>query len=193
MKELLHVASPWWVNLLIFVPLAVFLWFRKHRLKLSSMQLWGGTVFGAAFGFVEAAVVVYLRAALGFLPGFLGTFAGLIKKPFTVYHQEEVLKNLPPSLLTVEIAREGATIIMLISVALLAASRFRERSAMFLWVFATWDIAYYLGLWLTVRWPPALSTPDVLFLIPVPWYGPVWFPLLASGLTMIAIALGRGK
>jgi len=35
---------------------------------------------------------------------------------------------------------------------------------------------------------------DVLFLIPVPWVAQVWFPLLVSALTVLAIALsGAGK
>lgn len=29
-------------------------------------------------------------------------------------------------------------------------------------------------------WPPSLDTPDLLFLIPVPWVGPVWSPVAIS-------------
>jgi len=81
--------------------------------------------------------------------------------------------------------------IMLLSVALLAADSLRERCAVFLWAFAIWDIFYYAGLWATVRWPSSLLTPDVLFLIPVPWVAQVWFPLLVSALTMIAVVFAR--
>jgi hypothetical protein len=80
---------------------------------------------------------------------------------------------------------------MLVSVALLSGPRFRERGASFLWVFAIWDIAYYAGLWVTVRWPSSLKDLDVLFLIPVPWISQVWFPLLVSALTLLAVALAR--
>jgi len=79
--------------------------------------------------------------------------------------------------------------IMLVSVALLAASSTSARWAAFLWIFALWDIAYYAGLWATVRWPSSLTDLDVLFLIPVPWVAQVWFPLLVSALTVLAIAL----
>jgi hypothetical protein len=80
---------------------------------------------------------------------------------------------------------------MLISVALLSVKSFRERSAIFLWCFAIWDICYYLGLYLTVGWPPSLLSPDVLFLIPVPWLAQVWFPILVSALTMLAVVAVR--
>jgi hypothetical protein len=87
--------------------------------------------------------------------------------------------------------REGATIVMLVAIALLAASRARERWAIFLWTFALWDISYYAGLWATIRWPTSLKDLDVLFLIPVPWVAQVWFPLLVSGLTLITVGLSR--
>jgi hypothetical protein len=102
-----------------------------------------------------------------------------------------LLSQFPQSLLTIEIYREAATIIMLAAVALLAASRASGRWAAFLWVFALWDITYYAGLWATVRWPASLTDLDVLFLIPVPWIAQVWFPLLVSALTILAIALSR--
>jgi hypothetical protein len=34
--------------------------------------------------------------------------------------------------------------------------------------FAFWDIFYYVGLWLMIRWSPSLLTEDVLFPIPTP-------------------------
>jgi hypothetical protein len=83
--------------------------------------------------------------------------------------------------------------VMLISVTLLTVSRASARWAAFLWLFALWDIAYYAGLWATVRWPASLTDLDVLFLIPVPWIAQVWFPLLVSGLTLVAIAVSAGR
>jgi hypothetical protein len=82
--------------------------------------------------------------------------------------------------------------IMLVAVSLLSATSRRERCAAFLWTFAAWDICYYAALWGTVGWPPSLSAPDVLFLIPVPWLAPVWFPLLVSTLVMTAVLLAKG-
>ena len=77
--------------------------------------------------------------------------------------------------------------LMLAALAWLAAKRARERWAVFLWTFATWDAFYYLFLFLTIHWPPTLATTDILFLIPSPWYASVWFPLLIDTLILIVI------
>ena len=45
-----------------------------------------------------------------------------------------------------------------------------------------WDATYYLGLEILAQWPASLVTQDVYFLLPVPWGGPVWVPLLADAL-----------
>ncbi len=79
--------------------------------------------------------------------------------------------------------------VMLGCVALLAGAGAKERWGAFLWAFAAWDITYYVGLWATLRWPSSLKDYDVLFLIPVPWVAQVWFPLLVSSLTLLAVAV----
>lgn len=168
-------AEPWWVNLLIAVPFLAWWLSRKDGLSITKKTLLIALVFGAAFGFVEASVVVYLRAAIGLSAN--------------IYQQAQVLANLPQNLVIVEIFREAATMLMLLSVAFLAAKGRRERWALFLWTFAVWDIFYYMGLFATIRWPSSLFSPDVLFLIPVPWLAQVWFPLLVSALTIGAVLL----
>jgi len=186
-------ATPWWVNLLLLVPLAAYGAWRRQGLALKASTLLTTAVFGSAFGFLEAAVVVYLRAASGLLPGYAGTLADVRQLAKGVYQQPQSLPQLPQSLLTLELLREAATMIMLVAVALLSATSRRERCAAFLWTFAAWDICYYAALCATVRWPPSLSAPDVLFLIPVSWLAPVWFPLLVSTLAIAAVLLTRGK
>ena len=83
--------------------------------------------------------------------------------------------------------------VMLISVALLTPVTGKSRVAIFLWAFAIWDIVYYASLWATIRWPQSIRDGDVLFLIPEPWFAPVWFPLLVSALTLVAILLTRSS
>lgn len=180
-------AQPWWVNVLVLIPLVIYFVWRKQGLAISKQVLIVAGLFGIAFGFVEAAVVVYLRAAVGLLPGYGGTLADVANNTSDIYQQAQILAELPKSLMTVEFLREAATMIMLVCVAVLAVRQRRERWAIFLWAFAAWDIFYYVGLWATVRWPSSLLTPDVLFLIPVPWYSQVWFPILVSTLCMIAV------
>lgn len=183
----MHWAQPWWVNLLILIPPLAFWLCRKEGLSLPRRQLLWLALFAVAFGFVEAAVVVYLRAATGLLPAYHGTLADVRHASPEFYQQAQALQDFPQSLLTVEVLREAATILMLIAVALLAAHSVRARSVAFLWAFAIWDITYYAGLWATVRWPGSLTDLDVLFLIPVPWVAGVWFPLLVSTLTVAAV------
>jgi hypothetical protein len=188
MEKLQVWAQPWWVNMLVLIPFATYFTFRRKVQPLNWRQLTASAAFAAAFGFVEAAVVVYLRAAMGLLPGYRGSLSDL-RHSSQNYEQAASLSQFPQSLLTIEGYREAATMVMLVSVALLAASKASSRWAAFLWVFALWDIAYYTGLWAIVRWPDSLTNLDVLFLIPVPWIAQVWFPLLVSGLTVLAIAL----
>lgn len=69
---------------------------------------------------------------------------------------------------------------MIGSVGWLAGWGALERIAWTAVVFGTWDIAYYLGLWLVIGWPPSPAAWDVLFLIPIPWVGPVWAPIVVS-------------
>jgi len=192
MERLQLWAQPWWVNSLALIPLATYFTLRHKGPLLSGTRLLITAIFATAFGFVEAAVVVYLRAAVGLLPGYAESLSA-IRHSSQGYVQATSLSQFPQSLLTIEVYREAATIIMLVSVALLAASKRSSRWAAFLWIFALWDIAYYAGLWATVRWPASLTDLDVLFLIPVPWVARVWFPLLVSALTALAIAWPSAK
>ena len=56
-------AHPWWVNLVLLVPALSYLGWRRKGLLLSWRKLSVLALFGVAFGFVEAVVVVYLRTA----------------------------------------------------------------------------------------------------------------------------------
>jgi len=114
---------------------------------------------------VESAVVVYLRA--------LHTGAALLS----------VLEyQLPMRLLGIEVAREAATLVMLITVAAIAGggNGAWEGLLYFALMFGVWDIFYYVWLFVFIGWPPSLFTWDILFLIPVPWLGPVIAPVIVS-------------
>lgn len=170
-------AEPWWVNLAVLVPLLTLYGWRRTGLAITRRTLAVAGAFGVAFGFVEAAVVAYLRVAIGVIPW----GGGVVEDP-------PPLQQIPQQLLGIEVVREAATIVMLVSVALLGARRARERWAMFLYVFAVWDLAYYAGLRLAIGWPRSLLADDILFLIPVPWMSDVWYPVLVSSLSVLAVA-----
>jgi hypothetical protein len=181
-------AHPWGVNLLVLIPLAAAYSLQKAGRLLGGPQLVVIAFFAVAFGFVEASVVVYLRAATGLLPGYTGSLAD-VRRLQEIYQPTKSINQIPQSLATIEVCREAATMIMLVALSVLAASTTRQRWAAFLWAFAFWDLSYYAGLWATIRWPMSFMDLDVLFLIPVPWIAQVWFPILVSLLTLLVIAL----
>jgi hypothetical protein len=125
-------------------------------------QLWKRigwmAAYAVAMGYLEAAVVVYLRGLLNItnatvnLHGYMG----------------------------VEIGREAATVVMLVAVGWLAGRAWRERAAYFALAFGIWDVMYYVFLKVLIAWPGSFLSPDVLFLIPVRWTGPVLAPVLIS-------------
>ena len=125
-------------------------------------------IFGIAMGFLEAIVVVYLRE-IYYPQGF-----------------EFPLNTFSPEMLSIEWIREISTIIMLITIGIIAGKNFLQKLSFFLYTFAIWDIFYYVALKLFLNWPPSLLTWDILFLIPVPWVGPVLAPIICS-LTMILL------
>ncbi len=184
-------AHPWWVNLLIAVPWISYVFWQREPISITRAQLFTSALFAASFGVVEGTVVVYLRAVLGALAGYGASLSGVAR--FSEVLNRAILEPtaLPASLLKVEMYREVATILVLVSVALLAAPNRQGRWAIFLWTFAIWDVAYYAALCVTIRWPSSLTDTDVLFLIPVPWISPVWFPLVVSTLCVAVVLLSR--
>jgi len=138
-------------------------------------------LFGISFGYVEAAVVVYLRAIHNPIRARLHPERGP-NDLFPLITSRE-LGNAGPEnerRLAIEIGREAATMFMLGAVALAAARNLHQWIAAFAIVFGVWDIAFYAFLKLFIHWPESLSTWDILFLIPLPWVGPVWAPLLVA-------------
>jgi hypothetical protein len=138
----------------------------------------GLILFAVAFGYVEAAVVVYLRhiyAPLrqavypGFAPGDL----------FPLIPREQIPAGLL-RMVAIEVGRELATLLMLAGAGVLAARRRGQWMAGFAVSFGVWDIAFYVFLKLFLDWPASLLTWDLLFLIPVPWAGPVLAPVIVS-------------
>ena len=100
------------------------------------------------------------------------------------------LAPIPPDLLRVELLREAATLLLLLAAAWLAAKEPLRRFAAFAFAFGVWDIAYYVTLKAVLGWPASLLDWDILFLLPLPWVGPVLSPLLvAFALVLVGWAL----
>jgi hypothetical protein len=119
-------------------------------------------LFGIAFAFVEASIVVYLRA---------------------LYYPEGLsfpVKMISQRHLVVELVREFATIIMLVAVGMIAGINRWKRFGYFVIAFGIWDVFYYVWLKVALNWPRTLTDWDVLFLIPLPWIAPVIAPVLLA-------------
>lgn len=132
------------------------------------------TAWSVAFGVLEGAVVVYLRRI--FYPG-AAPNASLFP-----------LRDMGSSLVLTEVAREAATLVMLLGVAMLAERRALRRFAAFAFCFGVWDLVYYAMLRVAIGWPASLLEWDILFLIPAPWASPVLAPVLVS-LALIGAAV----
>lgn len=120
-------------------------------------------VFAVAMAWVEAAVVFYLRTMVDRI----------------VPYQPEPLPVVE-GFVTAELVREIATLVMLVAVGILAGVTWCARLGYTAIAFGIWDILYYVFLKLMSGWPRTLLDWDVLFLLPLPWWGPVLAPVLIS-------------
>jgi hypothetical protein len=127
-------------------------------------------LFGIAFAYIEAAVVAYLRTIY---------YPGGFHFPLVMHYDRN---------LTIEFFREFATLAILVSSSWLLSRKFWEGFGYFLIIFGVWDIFYYVWLKVIINWPASVFDPDILFLIPVPWIGPVLSAILIS-LAMIVIGI----
>jgi hypothetical protein len=132
-------------------------------------------LYALAMAWVESAVVFYLRSMIGRI------------EPY----QANPLP-LASGFGLAEVVREGATMVMLLTVGWLAGWTWRSRLAFTLLAFGVWDIGYYLWLVPLTAWPTSLGDWDILFLIPLPWWGPVWAPMSIAALMIIfGLVVGR--
>ena len=123
------------------------------------------SLYAVAMALLESAVVVYMRH---------------------LYFADNPLEIFPIQFLSsydtiLELSREAATVVMILTVALLAESSSRTRSfAAFVFVFGVWDLFYYFWLKVLMGWPRSWLEWDVLFLIPSAWLGPWICPAMIS-------------
>jgi hypothetical protein len=125
-------------------------------------------IFAVAMAWVESAVVFYLRTHIDRI----------------VPYQENPLPKVG-FFGPVELMRELATLIMLLTVGMLAGKTWRARFGYTFLAFGVWDIFYYVFLKVMCDWPKSLLDWDILFLIPLPWWGPVLAPMLIALLMIV--------
>lgn len=125
-------------------------------------------LFAIAMAWVESAVVFYLRTHIDRIV------------PYQNYPLP-IIGGFGP----VEFAREFATLVMLLTVGMLAGETWRKRIGYSAVAFGVWDIFYYVFLKVMCDWPRSLMDWDILFLIPLPWWGPVIAPMLIAMLMIV--------
>jgi hypothetical protein len=125
-------------------------------------------LYAMAMAWVESAVVFYLRTMIDRIDPYQ-------LDPFPIVR----------GFGWVELAREFSTLVMLLAVGGLAGRTGRARIGYFVIGFGVWDIFYYAFLKVMCGWPHSLLDWDVLFLLPMPWWGPVLAPILISLLMIV--------
>jgi hypothetical protein len=125
-------------------------------------------VFAVGMAWVEAACVYYLRAMVDRLEPYQ-------PNPLPMHGV------LGP----VELVREAATLVMLLTVGGIAGRNRTTRLGYTAIAFGVWDIFYYLFLKIICDWPKSLFDWDILFLLPLPWWGPVIAPISIALLMIV--------
>ncbi len=124
--------------------------------------------FAIAMAWVEAACVYYIR---------------VLVDRVTPYQPDPL--PIHGVLGSVELVREAATLIMLLTVGALAGRTWHARLGYSAIAFGVWDIWYYVFLYLMSGWPTSLLDWDILFLLPLPWWGPVVAPVSIAVLMIV--------
>ena len=150
-------------------------------------MLWW-TLYAAAFGYVEALVVVYIRR-LGAMPPGLD-YPAIWAGRHLAWNGAAIIGEMRRlGVYDTEYGREIATLLLLLGPAMAAGRTGRERLALYLFTFAMWDETFYLWLKLWTGFPQSLTSTDIYFLVPIAWYGPVWFQVLVVMPALLAISL----
>lgn len=151
-------------------------------------KLFWWTLYAAAFGYVEALVVVYIRR-LGAMPPGLD-YPAIWAQRHLAWNGAAIIGEMRRlGVYGTEYGREIATLVLLLGPAMAAGRSGRERLGLYLFTFAMWDETFYLWLKLWTGFPLSLTSTDIYFLVPIAWYGPVWFPVLVVMPALIAISL----
>lgn len=133
-------------------------------------------IYAIAMAWVEAAVVYYLRTLVNRI------------EPYQA-NPLPMIGSLGPA----ELVREAATLIMLLAVGTLAGRTWRNRLGYAAIAFGIWDIFYYIFLRALCGWPHSLLDWDILFLLPLPWWGPVLAPVSIALLMILWGTLVNGE
>lgn len=125
-------------------------------------------IFAIGMAWVEAACVYYLRLLVDRIEPYQAN-------PLPVHGMVD----------RVELVREAATLVMLLAIGAAAGQTWYKRLGFTAIAFGVWDIFYYVFLKMICDWPKSLFDWDVLFLLPLPWWGPVLAPVCIALLMIV--------
>ena len=140
----------------------------RLRLSEGSGRWLAVAAFAIAMAWMEAATVFYLRTIVDRIEPYQPNplpFSGVLGP--------------------VELVREAATLIMLLTLGIAAGRTWRARLGYASIAFGFWDIFYYVFLRVMCGWPRTLFDWDILFLLPLPWWGPVLAPVCIAVLMIV--------
>ena len=111
---------------------------------MKAKKLWWVGLFAVVMAYLESAVVVYLRRMYGI---------------------SDLILNVPPfdtQIGAIELGRELATLVMLLTLGWVAGKRFQSRLGIAIFALGVWDIFYYIWLMVFIGRPQTLLVPNLL-------------------------------
>ena len=124
--------------------------------------------FAIGMAWVEAASVYYIRTLVDRIEPYQ-------PNPLPVHD----------ALGAVELVREAATLVMLLTAGMAAGRAWKKGLGYTALAFGVWDIFYYVFLRIICGWPRTIFDWDILFLLPLPWWGPVIAPVSIALLMIV--------
>jgi hypothetical protein len=125
-------------------------------------------IFAIGMAWAEAATVYYLRLMVD-----------------RVDPYQAIPLPMSGNLGNIELVREVATLVMILALGMVTGRTRTTRLGYAAIAFGVWDIGYYAFLKFICGWPKSLFDWDVLFLLPLPWWGPVLAPICVASLMIV--------
>lgn len=106
---------------------------------------------------------------------------------------QAVTEAMPPRIVTLEQTRQAATVLVLVTVAVVAGRNLQQQFGTAFFALGGWIVLRYAAIRTITDWPTALTDVDTVIFLPDPVYAPVWMPIVIGlGVAAIGVTLVRG-
>jgi len=137
------------------------------------------TALCIAIGYVDAVATFYVRGMLQVAQEG-GGFA------------QAVTEAMPPRIVALEQTRQAATVLVLVTVAIVAGRNLHQQFGTAFFALGGWTVCRYIAMRTITDWPGALTDVDTVLYLPHAVYAPVWMPIvIALGVMAIGATLVR--